>query len=151
MDNGQVSMSGMLHGKPVLIVLVGLPGSGKSTFCKQSEYKSYVRINQDEQGKLAHRHMFDEALEQRRHIIVDRCNFNVDQRSRYLKPAQEAGYYTIIVWLQRNAETCIERIKSRTEHPNLSAGNEKIESVVNMFDGMFVAPKDNESNEIWYL
>lgn len=137
--------------KPTLIVLVGLPGSGKSTFCKKPEYKDFVRINQDEQGKLEHRYMFDDAVEQNRNIIVDRCNFNVDQRQRYIKPAKEEGYHVVIAWLRRDASTCIERINQRKEHPNLAAGNEKIESVVKMFDGMFVAPKENEADEIWYL
>ena len=137
--------------KPVLIVLVGLPGSGKSTFCQKEEYKAYVRISQDEQGKLQHMMMFEDALEARRNIIIDRCNFNVDQRKRYLKPGKEEGYHTIIIWFRRDSKTCIDRINQRKDHPNLAAGNEKIESVVKMFEGMFVAPSDTEADEIWYL
>jgi len=132
-----------------LVVLVGLPGSGKSTI-RHKLYPNpyYYHISQDEQGKEQHKHNFAAAIEDGLNIVIDRCNFNVEQRQRYIKPAREAGYEITIVWLQVPAEECIARINERRDHPNLAKGNEKIAEVVRMFDGMFKAPEDWEADRI---
>lgn len=108
----------------------------------------YFHISQDEQGKEQHLHNFKCGIEDGMNMVIDRCNFNRDQRARYIKPAKAAGYKVTIVWLTSDAEECIKRINNRKNHPNLAAGNEKIESVVRMFDGMFVAPAPDEADEI---
>ncbi len=131
-----------------LIVLVGLPGSGKSTLCKKEQYADYLRISQDDQGKEGCKRLFQVGLLEGKNIIVDRCNFNCEQRNRYLIPAKKAGYKTTIIWLKVGREQCIERINERTDHPNLAKGNEKIESVVRMFNAMFVAPNADEADEL---
>ena len=132
-----------------LIVLVGLPGSGKSTFC--DIYEDYYRISQDEMGKEGHLKNFKQALEENKDIIIDRCNFNIDQRQRYIKPAKEKGYKTLIIWLQVSAADCKKRIKSRELHPNLNKNNPNIDKVVDMFHNMFEAPERWEADEVLYL
>lgn len=132
-----------------LVVLVGFPGSGKSTLCKE-QYGDYERISQDEQGKDGHKKAFKFALETRCDIIIDRCGFNVEQRQRYIKQAKEIGYKTTIVWLTTSADECIRRIKQREGHPNLdnTTNSHKIEEVVKFFERDFVAPKEWEADEI---
>ncbi len=130
-----------------IIILVGLPGSGKSTIC--AKYPNYVRVSQDDQGKEGHKLEFHKALDQGKDIIVDRVNFNKDQRNRYLKPAKAAGYKTTIIRLTPTAEECILRLTTRTNHPNLNGSDiELCKKVVNMFDGMMVEPDRTEADEI---
>lgn len=130
-----------------LIVLVGLPGSGKSTFCKNFLEK-YTRVSQDDQGKEGCRKVFEEAMYKKENIVIDRCNFNVDQRNRYLIPGKKAGYKTTIIHFTAQRENCIERISLRNEHPTLPASSSKVEEVVTMFADMFVAPTDDEADEV---
>lgn len=130
-------------------MLVGLPGSGKSTICKN--YEDYYRISQDEQGKEQHLFNFKMAIEDELNIIIDRCNFNIAQRQRYVKPAKEAGYKVTIIWLQVSAQDCKERIRSRKDHPNLNKDNENIDKVVDMFDNMFEPPERWEADEVLYI
>lgn len=129
-----------------LIVLVGLPGSGKSTYCKN--YPNYVRISQDDQGKKGHKKIFDDALVVGSDLIIDRCNFNKSQRNRYLVPAKEAGYKTSIVYLTTPLVECVTRIKERTDHPNLNGTNPIMETVVLGFDAIMDPPDSDEADEV---
>ena len=137
---------------PQLIVLVGLPGSGKSTVCNEL-YSDYYRISQDEMGKIGHREAFKQALKDNKNIIIDRCGFNIEQRQRYIKPAKELGYRTLILWLKVEPEECIDRIKNRTGHPNLdmNLNSEKIEDVVYQFFKMFQPPERWEADEVLWI
>jgi adenylate kinase family enzyme len=105
-----------------LIVLVGPCGSGKTTFAKQLEVKGFVYINQDSQGKDEHYNKFCMALIEGKDIVVDRMNFNKDQRSRYLDEAKKyglGGYETEIIVFHESYETCMFRILARTGHETI--------------------------------
>jgi len=96
------------HYEPFLVLLVGLPGSGKSTFAQSlvaSMPEKFCRINQDE---LKTRPKCERKLErvlsiptsqqlgqqqlgqQRRCPIIDRCNFDQTQRSTWYRMAEAA-------------------------------------------------------------
>ena len=76
----------------LLVVLVGVPGSGKSTFAASliegapTVARRFQRISQDVLGsrgrclKAATR-----ALRNGEHVLVDRCNFDEQQRAHWLR------------------------------------------------------------------
>jgi predicted kinase len=80
--------------QPFVLILVGLPGSGKSHFASRLEEKSarFVRINQDVLGdrpaceKLARSVLADGKI-----AVIDRCNFDVNQRKKWIQIANEKG------------------------------------------------------------
>ena len=81
--------------EPFLVLLVGLIGSGKSTFAQTlvaSMPDKFCRINQDE---LKTRQKCERKLKQvlsespRLCPIIDRCNFDAKQRSTWYKLAEE--------------------------------------------------------------
>lgn len=129
-----------------LILLVGLPGSGKSTYC--SKYPSYLRISQDDQGKEGCKRLYEVGLKEGVDIIVDRCNFNKVQRNKFIPAAKAAGYRITIVHFQVSASECIDRIGNRHNHPNLTASSGKAREVVTMFANMFEAPTEDEADEV---
>ena len=82
--------------EPFMVLLVGLIGSGKSTFAQTlvaSMPDKFCRINQDE---LKTRPKCERKLKQvlsetpRLCPIIDRCNFDAKQRSTWYKLAEEA-------------------------------------------------------------
>ncbi len=120
--------------KRKLILLIGPIGSGKSTLAKRYqgiEQKSYSAIpctivSQDEQGRKGHRVKFNKCLEDGHSIIVDRMNFNKEQRDRYIEPAKQAGYTIYIVEVKTDRATCLERVVARENHPTIEKGNKDL-------------------------
>ena len=76
-----------------VVVLVGAPGSGKSTLCLELERTTcgpLVRISQDDLGsRKACERLAQRSLKQRRSVIIDRCNFDAQQRSTWLTIARQ--------------------------------------------------------------
>lgn len=128
-----------------LILLVGPPGSGKSTISK--EFKNYTYINQDSQGKQEHLNAFYLAANLGQNIVVDRMNFNKEQRKRYLEPAKAAGYKTRIIVLHVPYDWCLARCKERKNHETIK--DEKTASkVLNFFFKSYERVGDDEADVI---
>ena len=82
--------------QPVIVILVGVPGSGKSTFCAQLIAKgstSWVRVNQDSINS-GRRGSKQQCLAAARaavlaghSCVVDRCHQDAQQRSDFIKLA----------------------------------------------------------------
>jgi hypothetical protein len=104
---------------PVCHILVGPPGSGKSTYAQTLEKKEVVRISQDDQGKEGHFKLFKQALEQGSDVVVDRMNFNAQQRIKYLTEAKNRGYRTIATTFYIPKSICYDRCIERQGHPTI--------------------------------
>jgi predicted kinase len=129
-----------------LTVLVGPPGSGKSTVAKVYVAKGYRYINQDAQGK-AHLDYFHLAVAAGEDIIVDRMGFNRIQRSRYLEPAQMVGYETEIVVLHEPYQVCFDRCMARKDHETIK-DETNARSALNTFFTKYERVADGEANRV---
>lgn len=104
-------------------ILVGPIGAGKSTYA--ASIPGAVIINQDRQGPGGHKVHYKHALNDKvPHIIIDRMNFNKEQRKRYIKLALEAGYQVKITTLTDTFEECLARVIARENHPTIAKGDE---------------------------
>lgn len=121
---------------PKIVILIGPPGSGKTSFTKQV-FSTYTRISQDEMGKKEHFNIFQNALNNNQDIIIDRMNMSKQQRQRYLKPALERGYQALSYMFFVPKEICLMHCKERENHPTIKnekdAGN-ALESFFKQFE-----------------
>lgn len=113
-----------------LIILVGIPGSGKTTLAKKIEARGYLCLNADS----IRQELWGNALDQRepekvfgilyrqleellalgKDIVIDNTNLNAKQRKPILELATKAGYTDIQLWLlDVPLDLCLERNKNR--------------------------------------
>uniref|UniRef100_A0A8C4LMH4 Bifunctional polynucleotide phosphatase/kinase n=1 Tax=Equus asinus TaxID=9793 RepID=A0A8C4LMH4_EQUAS len=85
--------SSLLSSDPEVVVAVGFPGAGKSTFLQEHLVSAgYVHVNRDTLGSWQRCVTACEAaLKQRKRVVIDNTNPDIQSRARYVKCAQDAG------------------------------------------------------------
>ncbi|XVE97117.1 hypothetical protein REPUB_Repub02eG0283000 [Reevesia pubescens] len=125
-------------GKPIVVILVGAPGSGKSTFCEnvmRASSRPWVRICQDtiNNGKAGSKPQCLKSavtsLKEGNSVFIDRCNLDKGQRVDFVKlGGPQVEVHAVVLDLP--AKLSISRIVKRTGHEgNLQGG--KAAAVVN--------------------
>ncbi|KAF6079031.1 polynucleotide kinase 3'-phosphatase [Phyllostomus discolor] len=85
--------SSLLSPDPEVVIAVGFPGAGKSTFLQKHLVSAgYVHVNRDTLGSWQRCVSTCEgALKQRKRAVIDNTNPDVQSRARYIQCAQDAG------------------------------------------------------------
>lgn len=111
--------------KPALVMLMGLPGCGKSTFADQlvKSGGGWHRICQDE---LSGRDEFERSIgpiakDSRQRLILDRTNVVKSDRQCFLSLAFNPKS-AVCVHFTASAADCEERVAKRTDHPTICYG-----------------------------
>jgi aprataxin len=137
--------------KQIVVLLIGPPGSGKSTFCDtamRSSHRPWSRICQDivNNGKAGTKaqclKMATDSLREGKSVFIDRCNLDREQRSEFIKlGGPEFEVHAVV--LELPAQVCISRSVKRTGHEgNLQGG--RAAAVVNKMLQSKELPKVNE-------
>lgn len=100
---------------PSAVLLIGIPASGKSTFCYQRFFDSHVRINRD-QLKTRHREvlLLAACLQGRQSFVVDNTNFSKESRARFIAPARAAGFRVVGYYFDTRVADALARNRQRT-------------------------------------
>lgn len=116
---------------PLLIMVMGYPGAGKSFFARQfSEQYGVARVSEDrirfelfanprfdsEENEIIMsmmHYMLEQLMQTDSPIICDASFLKAKERKAYADLATKNGYRTLTIWIQTDAETAQARARKR--------------------------------------
>ena len=139
-----------------IAIMMGLQGSGKSTFYSRHLADEFVHVNLD---TLKTRHqeklLIEECMQNERNFAIDNTNPTRLDRERYIKPAREAGYRVIGYFLESKIKDCMQRNalregKARVPEKAIAATSNKLEipSYEEGFDELYFVKNNGETMTI---
>jgi predicted kinase len=104
-----------------------------------------VRINQDDLGSRAVcEKLTREALLAGRDVIIDRCNFDREQRAHWVTIGKARHCPIGAIVFQTPVPVCVSRVLARTGHPTLAPNSAESAGVVKHIFSLFRAPTPDE-------
>lgn len=91
------------------IILMGIQGSGKSTFYRQRFFDTHMRLNLD-MLKTRHREklLLGACLAAKQRFVVDNTNVRREDRARYIPQAQARGFKVIGYFFEPRVERALK-------------------------------------------
>ncbi|HEY8935120.1 MAG TPA: AAA family ATPase [Cyclobacteriaceae bacterium] len=106
-----------------LIMFVGIPGCGKSTFYKERFFNSHLRLSLDLLNTRNKEQRFlSQALSLQQRVVVDNTNVLREERSKYITQAKQNRYEVIGYYFESILSDCLQRNEKRI-------GKDRIENV----------------------
>lgn len=116
-----------------IIILVGIPASGKSTLAKQlqqqcedsvviskdnirEQYSIQWGQQQDFVSKQENQLLMNAINENKKVIIIDDSNLKKETRDKLKQIATQHGYETETIFMNTKLDECIKRNKQRDKH-----------------------------------
>ena len=116
-----------------MVLFIGIPATGKSSFYKERFFLTHVRINRD---MLATRHreelLIKACLEGKTKFVVENTNLTRAVRAQYIAVAKNAGFRVVGYYFESPAIDAVNRNKLRPEHEHVPgvaiwAANKRLE------------------------
>ncbi len=138
--------------KKTIVILIGIQGSGKSTFFHQFLADDFVRVNLDTlKTRNKERLLIEECFENGKSFAVDNTNPTIEDRKRYIVPAKENGYKIIGYFMESKLKECIVRNaaregKARIPNMAIAATSNKLQipSYEEGFDELYFVKNDGK-------
>jgi predicted kinase len=111
--------------EPFVLMLMGLPGSGKSTIADtfvELEPWKYVCVNQDTLGdRHACLKLAEQVLSENKCPIIDRCHASFKNRIPFYELSKSFNVPVGIVIFDAPYTVCVQRCRERYDHPTVSS------------------------------
>lgn len=127
-------MKPLIPNTPHVIIMVGIPGAGKTTFAEnfaKTFHAPYINPRSisdltgidDEATEKVTKLLFDELLKTRHTLIYEGSTFAKAQRQALEQMVTKAGYRTLLVWVQTDPFEAKRRAtKKQTDGSHISPG-----------------------------
>jgi predicted kinase len=98
------------------VILVGLPGAGKTTYYWQHFAQTHGLVSGDVHGSPAKQSdVARQYIRENRPFVVDNTNVTRSARMPHVQRAREAGYRVLCCYFDTPVRTAIARNKSRND------------------------------------
>ena len=128
------------------IILVGLPGSGKSTFCEllttNSMNMNIKIINQDAMGKKMCENSLLKFIKDSDITILDRVNSTKKERKYWIDNSLLNKKQCLCIYFSTPSYICLDRAKNRNNHPSIKKGGG--ERIIKDINSKFEIPTHDE-------
>lgn len=105
-----------------MVLMIGIQGSGKSTFYHQYLADDYVRVNLDTlKTRNREEQLVSECFREGKCFAVDNTNPTRADRQRYIPLAQYWGYKVVGYFMESKLQTCIKRNNQRSGSAKIPA------------------------------
>ena len=136
-----------------MVIMMGIQGSGKSTFYHKYLEEEYIRVNLNTlKTRYQERLLIQKCIEERNNFAIDNTNPTKEDRQRYIPMAREAGYRIIGYFMESKLQPCIERNNQRTGKAKIPAAaiaatsnRLQIPSYDEGFDELYFVKNDGEA------
>jgi len=139
-----------------LIIFIGIPASGKSSFYQINFFDTHLRINLD-MLKSRHREyeIFQKCLELKQKIVIDNTNPTINDRKKYILPAKENGYKVFGYYFRSQIAESLRRNEKRKDKKRIpevgvksSHSKLQLPTTEEGFDELFYVKIDGDNNFI---
>jgi predicted kinase len=130
-----------------MMLLIGIPASGKSSFYKTYLFQKYMRVSLDlYKNRKREMHFFNLALSLQQCIAIDNTNVTREDRAAYITKAKEKGYSVVGYYFRSQLSECMERNGQRK-------GKERIDTagVVSKYRHLEFPHIDEGFNRLHYV
>ena len=101
-----------------MVIFIGAPAAGKSSFYRVRFFDTHVRINLD-MLRTRHREriLIQACLQARQPVVIDNTNPTQERRKQYVSLAKQHGFTVVGYYFQSVAVDCLARNRSRDRGP----------------------------------
>lgn len=98
------------------VILIGVPGAGKTSFYRERFFETHVRISLDMlAARERERILVACCLQARQPFVIDNTNVLAADRAAYVSAAKSAGFRVIGYWFTTELRAALARNKARTD------------------------------------
>lgn len=135
----------MNKNKTQMLIFIGIPASGKTSFYNRFYKNGYKHINLDTlktryQENLA----INEYLKNNENIVIDNTNITKEERQKYISAGKENNYKIMGYYFKSSINECIERNEKRKNKIPRTA-------VANKFNHLEIPSFDEGFDELYYV
>jgi predicted kinase len=97
-----------------LVLFIGIPGSGKSTFYTQRFLNTHVRVNRDMlRTETRERILIEACLRAKQPFVIDNTNVSREKRAAYISQAKKSKFRVIGFFFECGVDEALKRNEQR--------------------------------------
>ena len=130
-----------------MILLIGIPGSGKSSYFQNKLATDYVHVNLDTlKTRKREAQLIDTCFAEGKDFCVDNTNLTREERKKYILKAKAHGWSVVGYFLKSVLKDCIERNEQREGDARLP-----VKAVAAMSNRMELPSPEEGFDELYFV